>query len=140
MPAEPGLQPYDLDYLQVVSVLCELLAQLYARIGSVTTKSAEGCDTAAYVDAYLKVDARIKVRPRGSLTRSHRGECHSHNTRSLPPAALAPARPTQKLIETITKELSTVANSVVVREMEPLLKTLVAALTEEPLEVGPAEP
>ena len=42
-------------------MLCELLAQLYARISAVTTKTAEGCDSAAYVDAYLKLDGRIKV-------------------------------------------------------------------------------
>ena len=54
-------QPFDLDYLQVATTLCELLSQLYARVVELTSHTADECNTPAYVEAFIKLDGRIKV-------------------------------------------------------------------------------
>jgi hypothetical protein len=82
-------QPFELDYLQVAAILWELLAQLYARLGHVTTPEADSCGTAAYVDAYQRLDARIMVRVptrTGLCPPPHRGgSTHGMGTRTPPP-------------------------------------------------------
>ena len=44
-------------------MLCEQFARLYARIDAVTSPANNGCLAPGFLDAYLKMDARIMVRP-----------------------------------------------------------------------------